>query len=134
MELLKCTGVRKVYGEGENKVEALRGVDLILERGELVAVTGASGSGKSTLLHILGSVDRPTQGTVLVGGTDIGRLNSHQAAIYRRRKAGLIYQFYNLIPSLTVEKNMQMPLLLDRRSGICIFFSTVREGSRLDNW
>ena len=115
MELLKCTGVRKVYGEGENKVEALRGVDLILERGELVAVTGASGSGKSTLLHILGSVDRPTQGTVLVGGTDIGRLNSHQAAIYRRRKAGLIYQFYNLIPVLDVTENMTLPVLMDGR-------------------
>ena len=132
MELLKCTGVRKVYGEGENKVEALRGVDLILERGELVAVTGASGSGKSTLLHILGSVDRPTQGTVLVGGTDIGRLNSHQAAIYRRRKAGLIYQFYNLIPSLTVEKNMQMPLLLDRRKPDPVYFRRIVESLGLE--
>ena len=81
---------------------------------------------------ILGSVDRPTQGAVLVGGTDIGRLNSHQAAIYRRRKAGLIYQFYNLIPSLTVEKNMQMPLLLDRRKPDPVYFRRIVESLGLE--
>ncbi|OUQ48327.1 ABC transporter ATP-binding protein [Lachnoclostridium sp. An118] len=132
MELLRCTGVKKVYGEGENRVEALRGIDLTLERGELVSVTGASGSGKSTLLHILGSVDRPTEGAVLVGGTDISRLDPRQAALYRRRRVGLIYQFYNLIPSLTVEKNMQMPLLLDRRKPDPDYFRRIVESLGLE--
>ena len=108
MEIVKCVGVKKVYGEGEAQVEALRGIDLTVESGEFLAVAGASGSGKSTLLHILGSVDKATEGEVLVGGTDIGRLSPREAALYRRRKAGLIYQFYNLIPDLTVEENIEV--------------------------
>lgn len=115
MEILKCEGVRKVYGTGSNRVTALNGIDLSVEKGEFVAIVGASGSGKSTLLHILGSVDRPTEGKVLVEGTDISVLNRTQAAIFRRRKVGLVYQFYNLIPTLTVRKNILMPLLLDKR-------------------
>lgn len=115
MEILKCEGVRKVYGTGSNRVTALNGIDLSVEKGEFVAIVGASGSGKSTLLHILGSVDRPTEGKVLVEGTDISSLNRTQAAIFRRRKVGLVYQFYNLIPTLTVRKNILMPLLLDKR-------------------
>ena len=115
MEILKCEGVRKVYGTGENQVTALNGIDLSVSKGEFVAIVGASGSGKSTLLHILGSVDRPSAGKVLVEGTDIAALNQKQSAIFRRRKVGIIYQFYNLIPTLTVEKNIQMPLLLDKR-------------------
>lgn len=90
-------------------------VDLSLEKGEFVAVTGASGSGKSTLLHILGSVDKPSEGRVLVEGTDISALNQTKAAVFRRRKVGLVYQFYNLIPTLTIRKNILMPLLLDRK-------------------
>lgn len=115
MEILRCDGVEKVYGKGENQVNALRGIDLSVEKGEFVAVVGASGSGKSTLLHILGSVDKPTKGTVTVDGVNIERLNATEAAVFRRRKVGLIYQFYNLIPTLTVEKNILMPLLLDKR-------------------
>ncbi|MCI8417288.1 MAG: ABC transporter ATP-binding protein [Lachnospiraceae bacterium] len=115
MEILKCTGVEKVYGKGEQAVAALRGVDLSLERGEFTAIVGASGSGKSTLLHILGSVDRPTKGQVLVDGVDMSALSAREAAIFRRRKVGLVYQFYNLIPTLTVERNILMPLLLDKR-------------------
>ena len=115
MEILKCTGVQKVFGKGESQVRALDGVDLSVDKGEFVAIVGASGSGKSTLLHILGSVDRPTQGTVIVDGTDIKTLSDGNAAIFRRRKVGLVYQFYNLIPTLTVEKNILMPLLLDKR-------------------
>lgn len=87
-----------------------------MEKGEFAAIVGASGSGKSTLLHILGSVDRPTEGKVIVEGTDISSMNPTQAAIFRRRKVGLVYQFYNLIPTLTVEKNILMPLLLDKRT------------------
>ena len=114
MEILKCEGVRKVYGSGENQVVALDGIDLSVEKGEFVAVIGASGSGKSTLLHILGSVDKPTSGKVTIDGTDLSGLNQTQAAIFRRRKVGLVYQFYNLIPTLTVE-NILMPLALDRK-------------------
>lgn len=115
MEILKCTGVKKVFGSGASRVTALDGINLSVERGEFVAVIGASGSGKSTLLHILGSVDRPTEGEVVVDGVEIGGLDASKAAIFRRRKVGLIYQFYNLIPTLTVRKNILMPMLLDRR-------------------
>ena len=115
MEILKCEGVRKVYGTGENQVTALNGIDLSVSKGEFVAIVGASGSGKSTLLHILGSVDKPTEGKVMIEGTDLSKLNQTQAAIFRRRKVGLVYQFYNLIPTLTVRKNILMPLALDRK-------------------
>lgn len=125
MEILKCEGVRKVYGTGSNRVTALNGIDLSVEKGEFVAIVGASGSGKSTLLHILGSVDRPTEGKVLVEGTDISSLNRTQAAIFRRRKVGLVYQFYNLIPTLTVRKNILMPLLLDKRKVDLQYFEKV---------
>ena len=91
------------------------GIDLSVEKGEFVAIIGASGSGKSTLLHILGSVDQPSQGRVLIEGTDISTLNRTESAIFRRRKVGLVYQFYNLIPTLTIRKNILMPLLLDKR-------------------
>ncbi len=115
MEILKCNGVEKVYGRDENQVNVLKGISLSIEMGEFVAIVGASGSGKSTLLHILGSVDKSTKGSVIVDGVDIGSLNATNAAIFRRRKVGLIYQFYNLIPTLTVEKNILMPMLLDKR-------------------
>lgn len=115
MEILRCTKVEKVFGKGENQVRALDGIDLSLDQGEFTAVVGASGSGKSTLLHILGSVDRPTRGCVEVDGTDISKLHPRESAVFRRRKVGLIYQFYNLIPTLTVEKNIMMPMLLDKR-------------------
>ncbi len=115
MEILRCEGVRKVYGSGITQVTALKGIDLSVCKGEFVAIVGASGSGKSTLLHILGSVDKPTEGKVIIDGTDLSRLNQTQAAIFRRRKVGLVYQFYNLIPTLTVQKNILMPLALDRK-------------------
>lgn len=115
VEILRCEGVRKVYGTGSNRTVALDGIDLSVEKGEFVAIIGASGSGKSTLLHILGSVDQPTEGRVVIGGTDISELGQKEAAIFRRRKVGLVYQFYNLIPTLTIRKNILMPLLLDGR-------------------
>ena len=115
VEILRCENVRKVYGSGNNQVVALDHIDLSVQKGEFVAIVGASGSGKSTLLHILGSVDQPTEGNVLIEGTDISTMNQTQAAILRRRKVGLVYQFYNLIPTLTVRKNILMPLLLDKR-------------------
>ena len=115
MNILTCEGVRKIYGSGNNQVAALDGIDLTVGKGEFVAIIGASGSGKSTLLHILGSVDKPTSGKVTIDGTDLSKLNQTQAAIFRRRKVGLVYQFYNLIPTLTVQKNILMPLALDKK-------------------
>lgn len=115
MEILRCEGVCKRYGTGDRQVAALDGIDLSVEKGEFTAIVGASGSGKSTLLHILGGVDRPTSGNVLIEGMDIAAMNQTQAAIFRRRKVGLVYQFYNLIPTMTVRKNILMPLFLDKR-------------------
>lgn len=125
MEILKCEGVRKVYGERNNPVTALNGIDLSVDKGEFVAIVGASGSGKSTLLHILGSVDKPTEGKVIIDGTDLSQLDQTQAAIFRRRKVGLVYQFYNLIPTLTVRKNILMPLTLDKRKPNKEYFEEV---------
>lgn len=125
MEILRCNSVEKVFGKSGNQVTALNGIDLSIEKGEFVAIVGASGSGKSTLLHILGSVDKPTKGTVMVDGVDIGGLNATDAAIFRRRKVGLVYQFYNLIPTLTVEKNILMPMLLDKRKPDKEYFETI---------
>jgi putative ABC transport system ATP-binding protein len=125
MEILRCEGVRKVYGSGSNQVTALDGIDLSVSKGEFAAIVGASGSGKSTLLHILGSVDKPTEGKVIVDGTDLSTLNQTQAAIFRRRKVGLVYQFYNLIPTLTVRKNILLPLALDHKKPNQEYFEKV---------
>ena len=125
MEIVRCEGVRKVYGSGSSRVNALDGIDLSVEKGEFAAIVGASGSGKSTLLHILGSVDQPTEGKVFIEGTDISTMNRTQAAIFRRRKVGLVYQFYNLIPTLTVRKNILMPLLLDKKKPERDYFEKV---------
>ena len=125
MEILKCEGIRKVYGIGDNQVVALDNIDLSIEKGEFVAIVGASGSGKSTLLHIIGSVDKATEGKIFLDGMDVSSLNQSQAAIFRRRKVGLIYQFYNLIPTLTVRKNILMPLLLDKKKSNDEFFKEI---------
>lgn len=125
MEMLRCNGIEKVFGKGGNQVTALNGISLSIEKGDFVAIIGASGSGKSTLLHILGSVDKPTKGTVTIDGIDISRLNAAETAIFRRRKVGLVYQFYNLIPTLTVEKNILMPMLLDKRKPDAEYFQTI---------
>lgn len=125
MNLLTCEGVRKVYGSGSSQVTALDGIDLSVSKGEFTAIVGASGSGKSTLLHILGGVDRPTEGRVVVDGTALSTLNQTQAAIFRRRKVGLVYQFYNLIPTLTIRKNILMPLLLDKKKPDPEYFDTI---------
>lgn len=127
MEILRCEGLRKIYGSGENQVKALDGIDFSMEKGEFTAVMGASGSGKSTLLHILGSVDKPTEGRVYVEGTDITSMKPAQAALFRRRKVGIVYQFFNLIPTLTVRKNILMPLALDKRKPNQEFFYRVVE-------
>ena len=113
MEILRVENLTKVYGKGENEVRALDGVSFSVEKGEFIAVIGPSGSGKSTLLHILGGVDRPTSGRVLMDGKDVYAQNEEQLAIFRRRQVGLIYQFYNLIPVLNVTENITLPVLMD---------------------
>ncbi|MBU5346717.1 ABC transporter ATP-binding protein [Paenibacillus lautus] len=113
MEILKIDHLSKIYGKGESAVKALDDVSFSVRKGEFVAIIGPSGSGKSTLLHMLGGVDRPTSGKVLVEDTDMYNLDETQLAIFRRRQIGLIYQFFNLIPVLTVEENITLPLLLD---------------------
>ncbi len=127
MNILTCEGVSKIYGSGENQVTALTDINLAVERGEFVAIIGASGSGKSTLLHILGSVDKPTGGRVTIDGTDLETLSQTQAAVFRRRKVGLVYQFYNLIPTLTVRKNILMPLTLDKKKPEKEYFDKIVE-------
>ena len=113
MDILKIEHLSKIYGKGDTEVRALDDVSFTVPKGQFVAIIGPSGSGKSTLLHILGGVDTPTDGHVYVDGTDITTLDETALAIFRRRQIGLIYQFYNLIPILTVEENMTLPFLLD---------------------
>ena len=115
MEILRVDNLKKVYEKGENAVHALDGVSFSVEQGEFVAIIGPSGSGKSTLLHILGAVDVPTSGKVIMGGKDVFAQNEEALAIFRRRQVGLIYQFYNLIPVLNVTENITLPVLLDGR-------------------
>lgn len=115
MKILDVKNLSKVYGKGDTMVKALDNVSFSVEQGEFVAIIGPSGSGKSTLLHILGGVDTPTSGHVIINDTDISTLDETALAIFRRRQIGLVYQFYNLIPILTVEENLTLPLLLDGR-------------------
>ena len=115
MEILRTNHLCKTYGSGDTKVTAVDKVSMSLQKGEYVAVAGASGSGKSTLLHLLGGVDRPTAGSIFIEDINIATLSEEQLAIFRRRKVGLIYQFYNLIPTLDVKKNILLPMLLDDR-------------------
>lgn len=113
MEILKVENLVKTYGEGDNIVNAVDNISLSVNKGEFVAIVGASGSGKSTLLHLLGGVDRPTSGEIYIDGNEINSMNNDNLAIFRRRQIGIVYQFYNLIPILTVEENISLPCDLD---------------------
>ena len=113
MEILQAKDLKKIYGSGENAVHALDGVNLSVEKGEFVAIVGTSGSGKSTLLHMLGGLDRPTDGSVIVDGKDISALKDEALTIFRRRKIGFVFQAYNLVPVLNVYENIVMPIELD---------------------
>ena len=113
MEILRVENLSKIYGKGQTQVKALDNVSFKVDKGEFVAIVGASGSGKSTLLHLIGGVDRPTSGKVLIDGKDIYKYNDDELAIFRRRQVGLIYQFYNLIPILNVKENILLPCNLD---------------------
>lgn len=113
LDILKTENLSKIYGIGDTKVTALYNLNLKISKGQFVSIIGPSGSGKSTLLHILGGVDRPTKGKIYIEGTDISSMNETESALFRRRNIGLIYQSYNLIPTLNVEKNILLPMLLD---------------------
>lgn len=113
MEILKVENLSKIYGKGENRVEALKNINLAVNKGEFIAIVGASGSGKSTLLHLLGGLDRPTGGKVVIDGESIYDYKEEKLAIFRRRKIGFVFQFFNLIPVLDVEENISLPALLD---------------------
>lgn len=113
MEILRVENLTKTYGTGANTVNAVDNVSFTVEQGEFVAIVGASGSGKSTLLHMIGGVDRPTKGQIFIDGNEINRMNNDKLAIFRRRQIGIVYQFYNLIPILTVEENITLPCDLD---------------------
>jgi putative ABC transport system ATP-binding protein len=125
MNILEVKNLSKVYGKGETAVKALDDVSFSVKKGDFVCIIGPSGSGKSTLLHLLGGVDRPSSGKVLIDQTDIYDLNESQLAIFRRRQIGLIYQFYNLIPILTVEENITLPMLLDEQKVDSAHFNKV---------
>ena len=113
MAILQATGLKKIYGSGDNAVHALDGVDLRVEKGEFVAIVGTSGSGKSTLLHMLGGLERPTEGTVTVDGQEIFALKEEALTIFRRRKIGFVFQAFNLVPVLNVYENIVLPIELD---------------------
>ncbi|MFQ7125398.1 MAG: ABC transporter ATP-binding protein [Eisenbergiella sp.] len=115
MDILQAKDLKKIYGSGSNAVHALDGVDINVEKGEFVAVVGSSGSGKSTLLHMLGGLDRPDGGQVVVDGTELSGLKDEELTIFRRRKIGFVFQAYNLVPMLTVKENIVLPAELDRR-------------------
>ena len=115
MEIVRTENLSKTYGSGENLVKAIDDVNLKIEKGEFIAIVGPSGSGKSTLLHLLGGVDNPSSGKIFIDGNDISKYSSKELALFRRRKVGLIYQFYNLIPNLTVRHDIELPLELDKR-------------------
>lgn len=115
LEILRVENLSKTYGKGDSMVRALDGVSFSVNKGEFISIIGPSGSGKSTLLHILGGVDKPTDGTVYMDGQDVYAMNDEQLAVFRRRQVGLIYQFYNLIPVLNVTENISLPVLMDGR-------------------
>ena len=115
MEILKIENLSKVYGQDNTKVIALDNISLSINRGEFVAIVGASGSGKSTLLHIIAGLEKPTEGKIFIENTDLSKLGEEKMTIFRRRQIGFIYQFYNLVPILTVQENLELPLLLDHK-------------------
>lgn len=115
MEILRVEHLSKTYGEGDIKTEALNDVSFSVEKGEFIAIIGSSGSGKSTLLHLIAGIDRPTAGKIFIGGNDLSTFDSNKVTIFRRREIGLIYQFYNLVPILTVKENIELPIMLDNK-------------------
>lgn len=133
MEILKTERLTKTYGKNDNMVMALSDINFNVDKGEFVAIIGTSGSGKSTLLHMIGGVDKPTSGKITIDNEDISLLNETQLAIFRRRKVGLIYQFYNLIPTLNVKTNILLPMLLDNRDTDESYFNEIVNTLDIEN-
>src|SRR5436190_9087808 len=131
--VVQAAGVARCYGEGEAAVDALRGVTLGVAPGELVAVMGPSGSGKSTLMHILAALDRPTAGTVTIAGEEVGKLNDQQVTLLRRKHIGFVFQFFNLLPMLTAEENIKLPLTIAGRKPNPAFFADLMRRVGLDD-
>ncbi len=115
MEILKIENLKKTYGEGKTKVEALKNINLVIERGQMIAIMGPSGCGKSTFLNLISGIDKATGGDIMVEGSNISELDENSLALYRRRQLGIIYQFFNLIPNLSVENNIKLPILMDNK-------------------
>lgn len=115
MEILRIENLKKTYGEGKTKVEALKNINISIKRGQMVAIMGPSGCGKSTLLNLISGIDKATAGDIIVGDSDISKLDGNSLALYRRRHLGIIYQFFNLIPNLSVENNIKLPVLMDNK-------------------
>lgn len=133
MEILRTENLTKSYGKDVSKVIALANVTFTVEKGEFVSIVGASGSGKSTLLHLIGGVDKPTEGKIFIEDKEISSLKESELALFRRRKVGLIYQFYNLIPTIDVKKNILLPMLLDGRTPDMDYFNEIIKTLGLEN-
>ena len=133
MDIVTMEHVTKVYGENDTRVWGLHDVSLTIRQGEIVSVVGASGSGKSTLLHVMGGVDSPTSGTIIVDGKDITKLDDERMAVFRRRKIGFVFQAYHLIPVLSVEENITMPILLDHRKPDKEYVDHIMEANEMKN-
>lgn len=133
VKILKTENLSKSYGKGASKVVALDGVNLSVEKGQFLSIVGSSGSGKSTLLHILGGVDKATEGKAFIEDREISTLKENELAVFRRRKVGLIYQFYNLIPTIDVKKNILLPMLLDGRTPDMEYFNEIVDILGLEN-
>lgn len=133
MEILKCDSITKKYGSGVSEVIALRDINLSVNKGEFVAVVGASGSGKSTLLYLLGAIDKPTEGKIYIDGLELTSLKKTETSILRRSKVGIVYQFYNLIPTLTVKENILLPLLLGKQKPDHEYFQYIIEILKLED-
>lgn len=133
MEILKIENLKKIYGEGETKVEALKNINLSIERGQMIAIMGPSGCGKSTLLNLISGIDKDTDGSIIVENSDISRLDENSLALYRRRQLGIIYQFFNLIPNLSVENNIKLPVLMDEKEVDMEYFKELVSSLGIDN-
>lgn len=133
MEILKIESLKKIYGEGETKVEALKDIDLSVERGQMVSIMGPSGCGKSTLLNLISGIDKATDGSIIVENSDISKLNENSLALYRRRQLGIVYQFFNLIPNLSVENNIKLPILMDNKEVDMEYFNELVISLSIDN-
>ncbi len=133
MEILKIKNLKKIYGEGETKVEALKNINLSIERGQMIAIMGPSGCGKSTLLNLISGIDKDTDGSIIVENSDISRLDENSLALYRRRQLGIIYQFFNLIPNLSVENNIKLPVLMDDKEVDMEYFRELVSSLGIDN-